>query len=179
VVNRRLVAIHQNLKPAFYETFDPSVIMSFLQKLAPLSESQRRQIDGFLGEGMHFQSFGLATTPLELAVSVAKETFTGKGDLAIDHWRDAVNQARKIEGDTLVPPMEILQHMGLTALVMPKGRQMSKDFCALTDIRLQETSKALGGAGLVLDDYPQLREAQGVPFIIDWSDLKFSKPSYR
>jgi hypothetical protein len=169
----------QVLKAAFYESFDPSAIAAFLRGLSGKTESQRRDVEGFLGEGSHFQSFRMSTRPLELAVSVAKSTFTNRGELALKRWREALNLARKIEGETLVPPMEVIQSDGLTALVMPRGTDLTKASNAAANQRLHETSKALGSAGLVLDDYPQLRQAQGVPFIIDWSDLGFLRPALR
>ena len=104
---------------------------------------------------------------------MAKSSFAKKGTGALERWQKAVSIARSIEGETLVPPMDVITAFELIAIVMPRGRDIGRDGATVITAMLFETAKALGSVGLVLDDYPQLREAMGVPFIIDWSDLAF------
>jgi hypothetical protein len=160
-----------DLKAMFYASFDESRAATLLSHLAPLSESARRSLAQFIGEGSHFQSFELVASPLSLAVNIAKTSFTKGGDLWVKRWCEAIARARQIEEDTLVPPMTVIHHAGLTAIVMPKGQDVGRDCAKLLNQKLVLTAKALGHAGLVMDDYPQVRQANGVPFIVDWSDL--------
>lgn len=60
---------------------------------------------------------------------------------------------------------------------MPKGNNLSRAAEKTVPASLHEVAKALGQAGLILDDYPQVREVLGMPFIIDWSDLSFLRDS--
>lgn len=161
------------LKTQFYNSFDASLVNGFLAKIAGMNETERRSMKGFLGEGTHFQSFEIAANPIPLAVNVAKESFVRRGQKAIDKWQRAIEIARSLDDATLVPPMDISYGHGLMAVVMPKGRLPEKTGSKLIDSMLLDTSRALGQAGLALDDYPQIREAMGVPFIVDWSDLSF------
>jgi hypothetical protein len=162
-----------SLKMMFYSAYDASLIAAFITKLAAMKEPQRRSLNEFLGEGTHFQSFEINTTPIPLALNIAKHSFTQRGEAAVSRWRAAVELARSLEDAELIPPMDVVHVSGLTAIVLPKGHSISRCNAKTVDASLLEASKALGQAGLVLDDYPQVREAQGVPFIIDWSDLTF------
>ena len=94
-----------------------------------------------------------------------------RGEAALARWEDGIRRARSLEGDSLIPPMDVIKCSGLTAIVMPRGKQVAQSCGRTIDAMLLETSRTLGKAGLFLDDYPQVREALGVPFIIDWSDL--------
>lgn len=163
----------QDLKSLFYASFDESAVNTFLSKVSKMPESERRSLPNFLGEGAHFQCFELSSRPLALVVNVAKSSFAKKGTGALERWQKAVSIARSIEGETLVPPMDVITAFELIAIVMPRGRDIGRDGATVITAMLFETAKALGSVGLVLDDYPQLREAMGVPFIIDWSDLAF------
>jgi hypothetical protein len=165
------MSIYSKLKSMFYESFDESRVTTLLSRLAPMSEQSRRGLDQFIGEGSHFQSFSASGLPLDLVVNVAKASFMKGGDVHIKQWCEAMTKARSIESDTLIPPMVVVKHAGLIAVVMPKGQDVDRDAAKSVGPQLLATAKALGGAGLVLDDYPQVRQALGVPFIIDWSDL--------
>jgi hypothetical protein len=160
-----------DLKSLFYASFDESRVITLLSRLAPMSESARRSLDQFIGEGSHFQSFEVSASPISLVLNVAKDSFTRGGDLTVKRWCEAISRVRNIEDAALVPPMNVIQHGGLTAIVMPKGQDVGRECAKLLNQKLIETAKALGHAGLVMDDYPQVRQANGVPFIIDWSDL--------
>ncbi len=166
-----------NLKSMFYTAYDASMIASFLARVATKREQERRAMSEFLGEGTHFQSFQMAATPISLAVNVAKNTFTQKGDAAIGRWKAAIELARSLENAELIPPMAVIFGSGLTAIVMPKGNNLSRAAEKTVPASLHDVAKALGQAGLILDDYPQVRELLGQPFIIDWSDLSFLRDS--
>ncbi|MEI6397556.1 MAG: hypothetical protein WCO71_02185 [Pseudomonadota bacterium] len=161
----------KQLREMFYRAYDASLITSFLGRLVAISQNERRSVSGFLGEGIHFQSFEVECYPMPLAVNVAKASFSQRGEAAMARWEDAIRRARSLEGDSLIPPMDVVKASGLTAIVMPKGNLVSQGGDRVIGSMLLETSRALGQAGLVLDDYPQVREALGVPFIVDWSDL--------
>lgn len=162
-----------NLKSQFYTAYDVSLVNSFLSKISGMCENERRHLNGFLGEGTHFQSFELNVSPIPLAINVAKDSFQKRGQKALDKWQRAIEVARSLDEAALVPPMDVLNVFGLTAVVMPKGKVPERSSTKMLDVMLLDTARALGQAGLALDDYPQVREAQGVPFIVDWSDLTF------
>lgn len=162
-----------NLYSSFYTSFDPSVVLGFVVRLISRSEEERRRLDSFLGEGYHFQSFECQANSLALAVNVAKSSFLNQGDIVLQRWKKAIDIARAMETVSLMPPMEIIRGADYLAIVMPKGQTIDRSSAQNIDELLRETARALGEVGLALDDYPQLREACGVPFIIDWSDLNF------
>lgn len=162
-----------DLQARFYTSFDGSALMSFVQRLVGLSEEERRGLDFFLGEGFHFQSFEYKAQSLPMAVNLAKPSFLRQGDLALNRWKKAMDIARTMEQVSLIPPMEIISGKNYLAVVMPKGAVLPRNRERGIDDLLRDTAKALSQVGLALDDYPQLREALGVPFIIDWSDLNF------
>ena len=160
-----------DLKALFYASLDESRVTTLLSRLAPMSESSRRSLDQFLGEGSHFQSFELGASPISIVVNVAKGSFTKGGDVSINRWCEAISRASSIDSDTLIPPMLVFRQAGLVAIVMPKGQTVGREASKTVNQKLVATAKALGNAGLVMDDYPQVRETMGVPFIVDWSDL--------
>ena len=168
-----------DLKSSFYQAYDIAKIINFLGRIAAMSEAERRSLPGFLGEGSHFQSFEVNARPIHLAVSVSKATFQRQGDAALRRWTEAMSLAKTLNDAVLVPPMDVINHHDLTAIVMPLGQNVSRQGAKAVNSMLHDTARALGQAGLVLDDYPQVREAQGVPFIVDWSDLTFVRSSYR
>lgn len=168
-----------DLKSLFYASLDASAITTLITRLSKISEAERRFLPGFLGEGVHFQSFELASHPIPLVVNVGKASFLKRGDASLRRWQQAIRLACSIDEETLVPPMDIVNAANLTAIVMPKGQDVAGQAAKSLDRRLIDTAKALGHLGLVLDDYPQIREIEGVPFIIDWSDLGFMERSTR
>ena len=162
----------QEVRVRFYRAFDAPLLSQFISKLLTLSEAERRSHDSMLGEGIHFQSFELAINSFPMAINIAKESFMAGGDLHISRWKAAMERIRTMEGVDLIPPLEILNFPRGLAVVLPKGDQLSRGLEKHVDGLLFDMAKALGRAGLALNDYPQLRQAFGVPFIIDWSDLQ-------
>lgn len=157
----------------FYVAFDESALLQFVYGLIALSEQERRGHGAFLGEGFHFQSFSVSTASLPLVVNIAKSSFLRQGDVGLNRWKRAIEIAKAQEETTLIPPMEILSGDDYLAIVMPKGQLVPKSQGREIDQLLINTAKDLRRSGLVLDDYPQVRQAFGIPFIIDWSDLNF------
>jgi hypothetical protein len=168
-----------DLKLLFYQAYDSAKVAGFISRVSALAESERRTVEGFLGEGSHFQSFEVPAKPIYLAVSIAKKAFQKQGDVALRRWAEAMGVAKSLDHATLVPPLDIINQDGVVAVVMPRGQAMSRQRARAVSTMLHDTARALGQAGLVLDDYPQIFEAQGVPFIVDWSDLAFAKTSLR
>ncbi len=162
------------LRAQFYRCYDPVAVYQFITRIRGMSEDERRGLAGFLGEGTHFQSFEFRVGEFMMAVNVAKSTFLRRGDLEVARWKDAMGIARSLENANLIPPMEVLSIGDCLAVIMPKGSEVSKFAERKLESQILDTARALGRAGLVLDDYPQLREVAGVPFIIDWSDLNFA-----
>lgn len=156
----------------FYQAFDASFVSQFVSKLLGLSEVERRGHQSLLGEGFHFQSFDLLVNGFPMAVNIAKESFLAAGDLRVSRWKADLEKVRALEGIDLIPPLEILSFSRGLAVVLPKGDQLSKTLEKRAEAMLLEMARALGHAGLALNDYPQLRQTFGVPFIIDWSDLQ-------
>lgn len=167
------MAQNLSLRRLFYQSFDSSVVTQFVQRLTAVSEAERRGFDHFLGEGFHFQSFLLHNKTLPLAINLAKNSFLKQGEVSLSRWKNAIEVAKNLHGISLIPPMEILTSNNYLAIVMPKGQSLPRGDERQIDGLLCDAAKALGRVGLVLDDYPQLRQASGVPFIIDWSDLNF------
>lgn len=162
------------LRAQFYRCYDPVTLYQFITGICGMSEEARRGLPGFLGEGVHFQSFEFRAGELTMAVNVAKSSFLRRGDLEVARWKDAMGIARNLDNADLIPPMEVLSIADCLAVIMPKGGEVSKIAGRKLESQLVDTARALRRAGLVLDDYPQLREVAGVPFIIDWSDLGFA-----
>ena len=163
-----------SLKTAFFQSFDASAISSLTQRLAKMNETERRAHGDFLGEGLHFQTFHINTKPMNLVVKVAKSSFLKQGFHELKQWRQAIQQLKNVAYNALIPPMEVMEHSGMIAVVMPKGQHLNKQptLSVPLDTELYETAQSLRQAGLVLDDYPQLLQCNGIPFIRDWSDLQ-------
>ncbi|MCX6117102.1 MAG: hypothetical protein NT027_06150 [Proteobacteria bacterium] len=163
-----------DFEASFYAAFDPSKIESFLQEMSQKSEQSRLQLPNFIGEGTHFQSFELQSKPMNLAINIAKQTFVKRGPRLIEKWKSALRSLKNADCKDLIPPFEVIQYIGLLAIVMPKGSPLNRKGAQAksTFSVLEETSKSLSRMGLVLDDYPQLVECNGNIFICDWSDLQ-------
>jgi hypothetical protein len=165
---------HENqLRANFYRYYDPVALYQFINRIQSMSEDARRGLPSFLGEGVHFQSFEHGAGEFIMAVNIAKSAFLRRGDLDVRRWKDAMDIARSIDQVDLIPPMEVLSIGDSLAVIMPKGDEVPRAKGRKLEAKLLDTARALGKAGLVLDDYPQLREVAGIPFIIDWSDLSF------
>lgn len=165
----------QLAKP-FYQSFDASQISSLMDRLGAMSEAERHRHPDYIGEGLHFQTFLLPTKPMRLVLKIAKSSFFEQGPMGIRRWRRAIQHLKEVDVNALIPPMEVLDYNGLIGLVMPKGEHLTQHATFLKPIQdsLLETAHALREAGLVLDDYPQLLQCDGVAFIRDWSDLQIT-----
>ncbi len=164
------------LTTPFYQSFDASRVTSLMERLGSLSEAERIRHPDFIGAGLHFQAFHLPTKPMPLVLKIAKSSFFEQGPMAVRRWRRAIQHLKDLETNILIPPMEVIDYNGLIAIVMPRGEHLTQQATFLKPIQdsLLETAHALREAGLVLDDYPQLLQCQGVPFIRDWSDLQIA-----
>ena len=162
------------LKARFYESFDASSVLSFVERINRLSEPERHNLPQCIGEGIHFQCFALDTQPLPLVANVAKRSFLDRGPGAVERWQKAIQDLRHVDDAELVPPMEVIRTHDILVLVMPRGKPIKGPGSGRTktlETKLIATARALGKAGLILDDYPQILEQGGTPFINDWSDL--------
>jgi hypothetical protein len=165
----------RRLREAFFQTYDEGRAMDLLGKLAA-----GRQCAGLslIGEGMHFRCWreSKAKGPIDLVLKIAKEDFLSEvGNLAI--WRTAL--ANMPIGIDLMPPTALLPvklgKVDSVGMVMPFGPDL-EDKCStwwqpIRD-RLTTFKEGAGLNGLVLGDIPQIRCWEGIPFMIDISDLR-------
>jgi hypothetical protein len=165
------------LAAAFYAAFDESRLMMLVSRLGSLSEASRRGVEAYLGEGAHFQSFSVQSSPIDLVLKVAKSSFTQLGERRVKQWFEALDSIKGIQQGGLVPPMKAFRHDDLILMAMPKGGCLGGEQSTIIQEKLAVTKQALGQLGLTLDDYPQVLQAVGVPFIIDWSDLEVCQKS--
>ncbi len=160
------------LTEKFYKAYDPSRLLTEWRA----AEAGQRPLNG---AGRHFQSFHIKSPikGLDLALNIARETFLNDRSDLIRNWQQACEKLQAFSrNEALLPPFEILSREGDgLAVVMP----FCEEAVAAAELRheplkgyLDQLSAALGGAGLALDDYWQLRRCQGHPFVIDFSELR-------
>ena len=163
------------LRELFYKGYDPSSFSSFL--IDGVDETRLPAGWSFIGEGTHFQSFRVNKCgPTPLVLSVANEQFCA--GLASNHsaWAKAMSLLRTLNLP-LVPPFEVLHNDAYDAkiaYVTPFGGQhenkASSHWQPLAS-QVEYLTDGLRKCGLGLDDVAQIRCLDGIPFIIDWSDL--------
>lgn len=164
----------RRFREAFYGAFDYVRQAQVAMKLG-----RGEQVSGYapVGGGMHFRCFaetGERLSGVPLVIKIARPEFMG-GMGATQAW---VRTLKSIKGLRLVPPMEVLEQGGSEgpiAMVMPFGPETvegsAPHWLPLRD-SLDEFYAGLRTLGLHLDDVPQMRSWQGIPFIFDFSDLR-------
>lgn len=170
------------LREAFYKAFDAGRLRHAAQSLA-----KGGAFPGFetVGAGMHFRCFvetpgvpGLGSR-LRLVLKIASKEFISEvGNAA--QW---AARMQMVAGEALVPPFEILHLQAETtkgaetvALIMPYGPDpescRSEWWLPRDDDFLRQFYLGLSKRDLHLGDLPQMRCWDGIPFIIDFSDLR-------
>lgn len=165
----------RRLREVFFQTYDEGRATDLLGKLA-----LGRQLTGvsLIGEGMHFRCWREKKTgsPMDLVLKIATQEFLSDvGNLEV--WRSCL--AKMPIGTELMPPMAVLPvKVGLTesiGIVMPFGPD-GENKCSTWWLPLGDRLAAfIDNArlnGLVLGDVPQIRCWEGIPVLIDISDLR-------
>ncbi len=152
------------LKSLFYSEFDASAA----SRLLGLSKTDLERKAQYLGSGAHFEAFRVGGLVLKRSLPDAAP----REAMRLRNLARALALAKSVEG--LMPPFETVPVDQGIALVMPYGdRPMTEagaHWLPLAD-RLPELAKALAAVGLQLDDVAQCRSRDGVPFLVDLSDL--------
>jgi len=159
----------ERLKSHFYTGFDRSAAEHWLER--PASELDRR-LD-FLGEGAHFAVWRLRDAAVSLVFKRARARQDDpRGGPDLMKWSQAMRHVAGFGG--LIPPFELLTAGSRVGVVMPYGEAplatMGAHWRPLEE-RLAELAGQLAASGLVINDVPQGRCWQGVPFLYDLSDL--------
>ncbi len=155
----------EGLKTAFYQEFDRSLV----DQWQGLSEAELGRKGVLLGTGTHFSAWRLGGLVYKRALP---GTF-GKGALTLRGWLAALQKAQGV--GSLMPPYEVLTQGEAVSLVMPYGGEpLAKAHQAWQpiDATVKAFEADLGRAGLVLDDVVQARCRDGIPFLVDLSDLR-------
>lgn len=152
------------LADAFAASLDPSCLLQWADRIA----SGHRIQPELRGEGADFRTYFLPATPLPLALKKPLPDFLGGLSAAIGSWQrnfEALGHAQA----PLVPPAYFLGPGYLGWHVMPWG-SITPSLASVAD-DWRDLQQCLTALGLQLLDLPQLKSANGVPFICDWSDL--------
>ena len=168
------------LRGLFYQSYDPSLFLSFLADNIVLT----RLATGwsFIGEGYHFQSFRVHRGgPIPLVISLATSGFAQGLISGHNGWCEAMAHL-KTRNLPLIPPFEILRHTTSEgekiAYITPYGGQkeeMASPHWQPLRGHIELLTDGLLHGGLRLRDIAQIRCLEGIPFIIDWSDLVLEK----
>jgi hypothetical protein len=163
----------RNLSELFYRSFDHSLALSMIAKFGTSSTAQMRSHPLFLGEGSHFLTFRMQTSPLPLVLKIAKNSTINNTLSLPKNWRQHMSRLKSIQSP-LIPPFELIDVASNYALAMPEGKPLrfSTTLAQPLNDMLQGLAITLRRAGLELNDYPQLVAVQDQFFVHDWSDLQ-------
>ena len=167
-----------SLRKGFYQAYDPSMLQNLLMDHTRLTGLSAR--GKCIGQGTHFQSFQIdGRGPLSLVLSVATSEFAGGLVSGHQTWYQAMTRLKSLDLP-LVPPFEILRHEradhATLGFVTPFGRQKQEKASSHwqpLDGLINGLHAELHKNQLCLQDVVQIRCAEGIPFVIDWSDLIF------
>jgi hypothetical protein len=165
----------RRLRDKFYLTYDEGRISDQLNKLAA-----GQPVGGlsFIGEGMHFQCWRekKAKDGMELVLKVAKNDFlTEIGNFKA--WVAGVNKLPL--GIDLMPPIAFVplrvgtrETLGLAMPYGPDEPGQCSSWWQPMEEQLKAFRQGLKLGGLTLGDIPQIRSWEGIPFIVDISDVR-------
>ena len=165
----------RRLRETFFRTYDEGRAVDLLSKLGA-----GRQVTGIslIGEGMHFRCWRESKSQgqMDLVLKIANQEFLSEV-ANLGAWRTLLEH---MPADTdLMPPIALLPikvgQIDSVGMVMPFGPDL-EDRCSTWWQPINEPINAFkDGArlnGLVLGDVPQIRCWEGIPFMIDISDLR-------
>jgi hypothetical protein len=180
----------ERLEAFFHQALDLSLLEKALLHIG--SEAKGDLPRGFteIGEGADFRAFSLKPggggmlKDLFLCLKVAKPAFQKRmGQAGMRRWAAGVKDigSRPVVSHRppLIPPMQPLRiSLGMEELwgaVMPYGSRALSDAAPHwqpVEELVREALLWLKKEGYVLDDIVQGRSWEGVPFLVDFSDLK-------
>ncbi len=163
----------------FQRQLDPSRISDLL---GTNCRSGFRQLNSptctLIGEGTHFRAYSMRCLEEPIVISVAKSSFLERErGMGCRRWLEAMQDLQSLRAP-LIPPFRIFRatHSSDLALVTPFG-EGSAESCHPRwhpiSHWVEITKAILAHSSLQIDDVFQLRSQNGVPFIHDFSDLKF------
>lgn len=154
------------IKTKFQKSFDPSLVIHFVK-------SRNGAHFELLGEGTHFRSYRMRSGEDGVVVSLAKSTFRNGLRASQEEWRRRIYVVKGLN-IPLVPPLEALWVQDQLALIMPYMPQtelaISPAWLPLQN-HIETLQQNLRQQSLHLADVIQIRCIDGVPFVMDWSDL--------
>ena len=163
-----------NLRAEWLKLFDRSALEDLLQ----LWVSKKMTPGEEVGQGSHFTAYRLRGRLAGLVLSIGKDEFINRPRFNGGEWEKVIQSLSRLNLP-LVAPVECIsieaQGKQRIALVQMYG-EGGKNAAALHwgDLKAQKetTMAGLKEAGLELADLPQIRCRAGVPFIVDYSDLR-------
>lgn len=164
----------RELRARFYRAFD----LSRCEALLALSSEELNRRHAFLGSGRHFEAWHFRD--LGLVIKRSHSGFHRADSASGRRWLEALRKARDVA--PLWPPVEAFVTEKAFGLVMPFGEKIFGEVRShwepLTE-RLAQLRRNLQGLGLELADVTQVKAADGVPFVVDLSDLRACRPQLR
>lgn len=160
----------KEIKEDFYSEFDLDIVQNLIEKI----DSPPPSLE-LVGEGFHFRSYKYNKYhTIALVLSVAKSSFYQTLSSEIDLWIRSMRRLKSLDVH-FVPPFEIVLWAEKVTYVTPYAPDPPSmhhpDFEPL-EIYIKSFREKLHQAKLVIEDYLQIKCLKGVPFVIDWSDLK-------
>lgn len=160
-------AARDSVKEAFFLSFDHSRVLNLLfPRFKPVGEER-------IGEGTHFEVYLLKTSPLKLVAKVPKPTFFFDQDVRA--WFRAIETLQNADW-ALMPPLAFIETGEEWVMIMP--------YCPKKALTAEYSDVILAGQnhldklGLTIGDLWQIYCCQGVPFVVDLSDLRSACPSH-
>ncbi len=156
----------QFIKTKFQKSFDPSLVIHFVK-------SRIETHVELIGEGSHFRSYRMRSGEDGVVVSLAKPTFRDGLRASQEEWRRRIYVVKGLNAP-LIPPIEALWVHDQLAVVMPympQAEEAASSAWLPLKNHTQTLQQSLRQQGFFLADVLQIRCLNGVPFLIDWSDL--------
>ncbi len=147
------------------------------QHLLDQSDSHLSGAFPVVGEGTHFKAWRLRSggnPAFELVLKRAHSSFLTPDMPRYRHWVDGISRLRLVKSP-LIPPYAVITTDKYCGLVMPYGPDPLVKAAPIwqpIDTHLQNMTSSLSVEGLCLDDTIQCRVWQGIPFLIDFSDIR-------
>jgi len=167
-------AAYRVLNNEFASTLDEALVRQLLIG----SDEHLSASFNLLGEGTHFKAWLLRPGPnpsFQLVLKRPTSNFYPPGGPDYRHWRSCLMLLKKEPIPPLIPPFAVIEQGEQYGLVMPYGPDPVAKVAAHwqpLDRQTQDYKAALTKKGLYIDDILQIRVWQGIPFLIDLSDIK-------
>lgn len=162
---------------AFYQVCDISRFEHLLRTYELSgSEAAAFSLLPLLGEGRHFTVYRVRLQNQSCAFGISKHKMSDTRHApSLRSWLEALASLKNAKKPIpLIPPFVTLKGKEHLAWITPYGEDLSAagpEWSPLADT-LSYMEEALVKLGLNLDDVPQIRTWNSIPFICDLSDLK-------